>query len=38
LSSYETEKLWYALIYPPYTSKFDVIRKAALSEVAGGSR
>ncbi|MHB1471352.1 MAG: hypothetical protein ACYCSA_09990 [Thermoplasmataceae archaeon] len=38
ISIYEGTTLWYALIYPPDTSKFDVIRKAAVSEVAGGSK
>ena len=38
ISIYEAATLWYALIYPPDTSKFDVIRKASVGEGYGGAK
>jgi cellulose synthase/poly-beta-1,6-N-acetylglucosamine synthase-like glycosyltransferase len=38
ISIYEAATLWYALIYPPDTSKFDVIRKASVGESYGGAK
>ena len=38
ISIYEAATLWYALIYPPDTSKFDVIRKASVGNNISGAK
>jgi len=38
ISIYEAATLWYALLYPPDTSKFDVIRKASVGDGYGGAK
>ena len=38
ISIYEAATLWYALIYPPDTSKFDVIRKASVGDGYSGAK
>ena len=38
ISIYEAATLWYALIYPPDTSKFDVIRKASVGDGYAGAK
>ena len=38
IAFYEGATLWYALLFPPDTTKFDVIRKASVSSVAGTNK
>ena len=38
ISVYEAATLWYSIIYPPDTSKFDVIRKASVGDGYGGAK
>jgi cellulose synthase/poly-beta-1,6-N-acetylglucosamine synthase-like glycosyltransferase len=38
ISIYEAATLWYSLIYPPDTSKFDVIRKASVRDSYEGAK
>ena len=38
ISIYEVAIIWYSLIYPPDTSKFDVIRKASVRDSYGGAK
>ena len=35
---YEVTIIWYSLIYPPDTSKFDVIRKASVGDSYEGAK